>query len=176
MLTYYDIDKLFESKYQVQRVRTKGKSGIIEDHYPLYVTKFKGRGKRIIKPNIAKFIYYLAKSKLPLTRDVVLSLSYHFNIVIDEYIYYISPIFRISTLAILLSNDIDEQATIVEYYHSIRLGIRNKASRRYRKASEDEVSKILEMYKQGFSISAIAKELNRPVSTIYYILKRYGLK
>jgi len=48
--------------------------------------------------------------------------------------------------------------------------------RSYRELTEYEKHVIVEMYRSGFSIYAIAKKLNRPPSTVYYFLRRVGLK
>jgi len=51
--------------------------------------------------------------------------------------------------------------------------------RRYKargRLSREELEKIKQMYLEGKSIYAIAKELGRPPSTIYYALKRMGLR
>ncbi|MCE4614604.1 MAG: helix-turn-helix domain-containing protein [Desulfurococcales archaeon] len=41
--------------------------------------------------------------------------------------------------------------------------------------SKDELNKIKRMYKQGTSLYAISKKLGRPVSTVYYAVKKLGL-
>jgi len=48
--------------------------------------------------------------------------------------------------------------------------------RSFRHLSQEEVQKIVELYKQGKSIYAIAKELGRSTNTIYRTLKKLGLK
>ena len=45
--------------------------------------------------------------------------------------------------------------------------------RKYKKASEEEVQQILRLHAEGHSMKSIAKMLNRPVSTIHYIIKRH---
>ncbi len=50
--------------------------------------------------------------------------------------------------------------------------------RKYRargRLTPEELEKIKKMYLEGKTIYAIAKELDRPTSTIYYALKRMGL-
>jgi excisionase family DNA binding protein len=50
--------------------------------------------------------------------------------------------------------------------------------RKYRargRLTPEELEKIRKMYVEGKTIYAIAKELDRPTSTIYYALKRMGL-
>jgi len=42
--------------------------------------------------------------------------------------------------------------------------------------SEKEIKEIKNRYESGESIYSIAKKLGRPPSTIYYVLKRLGLK
>ena len=58
------------------------------------------------------------------------------------------------------------------------LAIENVRQRRLKKkkVTPIEEKQIIEMYKQGMPMLQIAKTLGRPVSTIYYVLKRRGLK
>ena len=46
--------------------------------------------------------------------------------------------------------------------------------RRYRKASKEEVQQILRLHAEGHSLKSIAEMLNRPISTVHYIIKRNG--
>ena len=48
--------------------------------------------------------------------------------------------------------------------------------RNYRTLTPEERENIVNMYLQGLSVSQIAKHLNRHASSIYYFLKRLGLK
>lgn len=47
--------------------------------------------------------------------------------------------------------------------------------RGYNILSPEEKQRIVEMFIQGYSVSHIAKQLNRHPSTVYYFLKRLGL-
>lgn len=58
-------------------------------------------------------------------------------------------------------------------------GVEPNRRGRYRtrgRLSPEELERIKQMYLEGKSVYAIAKELGRPPSTIYYALKRMGLK
>jgi predicted transcriptional regulator len=46
----------------------------------------------------------------------------------------------------------------------------------HRRLTDEELQTIAEMYKSGASVYEIAKRLGRPESTIYYALKKLGLK
>lgn len=48
--------------------------------------------------------------------------------------------------------------------------------KRHRRLTENELREIEKLYREGASIYEIAKRLDRPESTIYYALKRLGLK
>ncbi len=48
--------------------------------------------------------------------------------------------------------------------------------KRHRRLTEQELREIERLFRDGASIYEIAKRLNRPESTIYYALKRLGLK
>jgi len=48
--------------------------------------------------------------------------------------------------------------------------------KRHRRLTPEEIEAIKKLYLEGASIYEIAKRLNRPESTIYYALKRLGLK
>jgi len=48
--------------------------------------------------------------------------------------------------------------------------------KRHRRLTEEEIEEIKKLYLEGASIYEIAKRLDRPESTIYYALKRLGLK
>ncbi len=52
---------------------------------------------------------------------------------------------------------------------------KGKGTRR-RLVTEKEIKEIKNRYESGESIYSIAKKLSRPPSTIYYVLKRLGLK
>ncbi len=52
---------------------------------------------------------------------------------------------------------------------------KSKGTRR-RLVSEKEIREIRSRYESGESIYSIAKKLSRPPSTVYYVLKRLGLK
>jgi len=47
---------------------------------------------------------------------------------------------------------------------------------KHRRLSEEELEQIKKLYTQGASIYEIARRLDRPESTVYYALKRLGLK
>jgi len=71
--------------------------------------------------------------------------------------------------------DVDLQAYTIEYYWKLRLGLeQTTTARRYRRVSEEERRLIQRLREQGYSIYEIARRLNRPVSTIYYVVKRLG--
>jgi predicted transcriptional regulator len=46
----------------------------------------------------------------------------------------------------------------------------------HRRLTEEELKTIEDMYRAGASVYEIAKRLGRPESTIYYALKKLGLK
>jgi transposase len=48
--------------------------------------------------------------------------------------------------------------------------------KRHRRLTQEEIEFIKKLYLEGASIYEIAKRLERPESTIYYALKRLGLK
>jgi transposase len=48
--------------------------------------------------------------------------------------------------------------------------------RRHKRLTSEEIEEIRQLYESGRTIYEIAKMLDRPVSTIYYALKRLGLK
>ncbi len=41
--------------------------------------------------------------------------------------------------------------------------------------TQEELKKIEKMYREGMSLYAISKKMGRPVSTIYYAVKKLGL-
>ncbi len=59
--------------------------------------------------------------------------------------------------------------------HGVKLRARKRSHRR-RRLSDEEVKTIIELYRSGVSVYEIAKRLGRPVSTVYAVLKREGLK
>ena len=67
------------------------------------------------------------------------------------------------------------QIRIVEIYWKRKLGLSTKR-RRYTKHTEEEIRRILDLRRQGYSYYRIAKELNVPVSYVYYICKGKILK
>jgi len=75
--------------------------------------------------------------------------------------------------------DIDQQVTAILSYRSnqnpeVREWVKLTRKRRnYQPLSLKEKQQIIEMYRQGYSIYAIAKKLKRHPSTIYYFLKLY---
>ena len=76
---------------------------------------------------------------------------------------------------IKITSDAEEQYALVIFYWKCK-GIITPKSHKYNKLQPHEIQKIKEMYVAGYSIYAIAKALNRHTSTIYYVLKRLGLK
>ncbi len=48
--------------------------------------------------------------------------------------------------------------------------------RRHRRLTPEEIEEIKRLYMEGRTIYEIAKMLDRPESTVYYTLKRLGLK
>ena len=48
--------------------------------------------------------------------------------------------------------------------------------KRHRRLTEEEIEEIKKLYMSGKTIYEIAKIMDRPESTIYYVLKRLGLK
>lgn len=61
--------------------------------------------------------------------------------------------------------------------HNIPLRRKEKQKMpRHKKKKRAIQKKIIKMYKKGMSIYKISKTLGLPTSTIYYILKRHGLK
>jgi len=73
------------------------------------------------------------------------------------------------------TDNADEQYGLLLFFYKCA-GIKAPSHHNYRKLSPDELAKIREWYIAGKSIYAIAKALNRSPSTIYYALKRMGLK
>ena len=67
------------------------------------------------------------------------------------------------------------QIRIVEIYWKRKLGLSTKR-RRYTKHTEEEIKRILDLRRQGYSYYRIAKELNIPVSYVYYVCKGKILK
>ncbi len=59
--------------------------------------------------------------------------------------------------------------------HGVDLRSKRRSTTR-RRLSHEELEEIRRLWEQGKSIYAIAKELNRPVSTVYAALKRLGIK
>ena len=57
-----------------------------------------------------------------------------------------------------------------------RIQRRKGRYKRHRRLTRDELEEIKKLYEEGRTIYEIAKMLNRPESTIYYALKRLGLK
>jgi len=57
-----------------------------------------------------------------------------------------------------------------------RIRRRKGRYRRHRRLSDEELEQIRRLYLSGASVYEIAKRLDRPESTIYYALKRLGLK
>jgi len=57
-----------------------------------------------------------------------------------------------------------------------RVERRVKKSGPHRRLTDEELETIARLYKEGVPVYRIAKELDRPVSTIYYALKRLGLR
>lgn len=57
-------------------------------------------------------------------------------------------------------------------------GIRRRKGRyrRHRRLSDEELEQIRRLYLSGASVYEIARRMDRPESTIYYALKRLGLK
>jgi len=72
------------------------------------------------------------------------------------------------------TNDIRKTADELRInYETARKHIRKKyGARRYRKLTDQEIRRVLEMRQSGKSLSEIARELGYPVSTIYYVVKR----
>jgi len=73
------------------------------------------------------------------------------------------------------TSDAEEQFALLTVYWKA-MGLKHATAKNYNKLSPSEVAKIRELYIAGKSIYAIAKALNRHPSTIYYTLKRLGLK
>ncbi len=60
-----------------------------------------------------------------------------------------------------------------------KYGVPRRAPRRshsHRRITPEEVEEIRKLYEQGASVYEIAKRLKRPISTVYAVLKRLGLK
>ncbi len=51
-----------------------------------------------------------------------------------------------------------------------------RRSHEHRRITPKEVEEIRRLYKEGASVYEIAKKLKRPISTVYAVLKRLGLK
>jgi len=73
------------------------------------------------------------------------------------------------------TSNADEQYGLLLFFYKCA-GIKAPSHHNYRRLSTYELAKIRELYVAGKSVYAIAKALNRHVSTIYYALKRMGLK
>ncbi|AEM38943.1 hypothetical protein Pyrfu_1075 [Pyrolobus fumarii 1A] len=52
----------------------------------------------------------------------------------------------------------------------------SRRSHSHRRVTPDEIEEIEKLYKQGATVYEIAKKLERPVSTVYAVLRRLGLK
>ncbi len=59
--------------------------------------------------------------------------------------------------------------------HGVELRAKKKGHKR-RRLTEEEVEEIKRLYQSGVNVYQIAKRLGRPVSTVYAVLKREGLK
>ena len=59
--------------------------------------------------------------------------------------------------------------------HGVKLRSKRRPSTR-RRLTEEELEEIRRMWEEGMSIYAIAKALNRPVSTVYAALKKLGIR
>jgi len=78
-------------------------------------------------------------------------------------------------IIISATDNADEQYGLLLFFYKC-CGIKAPSHHKYNKLSSNELAKIREWYIAGQSIYSIAKALNRHVSTIYYALKRMGLK
>ncbi len=63
------------------------------------------------------------------------------------------------------------QIRLIETYWYRKLGLKDPHKRRYRRHSDEEIRKILELRKKGLSYYKIAKELDLPTSYVYYVVK-----
>ena len=77
--------------------------------------------------------------------------------------------------AVTFFYDAIDQINAILIYHDYFNGLK-KERRRYRYLEPEEIIEIINLYLRGESIYSIAKRLNRPFSTVQYVLKRYGLK
>jgi len=63
-------------------------------------------------------------------------------------------------------------------YKSVHAYIRSRnllpPNRKCKRVSEEEVREILELYNRGVPKLRIAKQLGRPVSTVYYVIRRHS--
>ncbi|ABM80833.1 helix-turn-helix domain-containing protein [Hyperthermus butylicus] len=57
-----------------------------------------------------------------------------------------------------------------------RIKRRKGRYRQHRRLTEEELAPIRELYLKGATVYEIARQLGRPESTIYYALKKLGLK
>nr|2LVS_A Chain A, NMR solution structure of a CRISPR repeat binding protein [Hyperthermus butylicus DSM 5456] len=57
-----------------------------------------------------------------------------------------------------------------------RIKRRKGRYRQHRRLTEEELATIRELYLKGATVYEIARQLGRPESTIYYALKKLGLK
>lgn len=83
--------------------------------------------------------------------------------------------YNVALAAADVANTADAQILLIMIYWRNK-GVIELTRRCYRNLTTEEKFTIMEMYKAGYSIYAIAKKLDRPSSTIYYYLKRIGIK
>jgi len=102
-------------------------------------------------PEVIKTLAGLAKNRRAISHEV------YINIIINT------------------TDDAEEQYGLLLFFYKC-CGIKAPSHHNYSKLSQNEMAKIREWYIAGKSIYSIAKALNRHVSTIYYALKRMGLK
>ena len=74
-----------------------------------------------------------------------------------------------------VTSDAEEQYALLTIYWKC-LGLQKANAHNYRRISAAEADYIRRAYIAGISIYKIAKVLNRSPSTIFYFLKRLGLK
>jgi len=103
--------------------------------------------------------------------------SYMFSESLPKFIQ-LAKIYGPVKASVMLYDTADAQILAILIYRRKQFPeVSNLMPRRnYRELTGYEKHAIVEMYRRGFSIYAIAKRLNRPPSTIYYFLRRVGLK
>jgi len=103
--------------------------------------------------------------------------SYMFSESLPKFMY-LARVYGPVKASVMLYDTADAQILAILIYRRKQYPEVSQMIRRrnYKELTSYEKYVIVEMYRRGFSIYAIAKRLNRPPSTVYYFLRRVGLK